>query len=266
MTTRLRSFVLPFVLLACVLVVGSPACRLRPVEPDRPAGVPKSAFWLGGFDGGVFVACGAPKPAHPTSYPVRIFYAHGEIWYEGTLRLDRPPAINEQDRSLFSGWDGESLTFAARRRERARRVLHGQRVRVQIDARAVKAVPTQRQPRRLYQQQHGIGDGHLRIPTGKVLNTIYCQALDASSTKDVTITVGEVQSRDDGGFGTITMLSMSSSGTPGHAKLVSSAWTGPRTIKTWDGTGPYTYYGYTITASLGDTSNLNIKSCAIDFF
>ena len=106
----------------------------------------------------------------------------------------------------------------------------------------------------------------LRIPTGKVLNTIYCQLLDASSTRDITITVGEVQSRDDGGFGTTTMLSMSTSGAPGHTKISSSSWTGPRVIKTWDGQGPYTYYGYTITASLGDTSNLNIKSCAIDFF
>ncbi len=99
-------------LVGVLLVVGG--CR-RAAEPERPSGVPAQAFWLGGADGGVFVLLQASASGR-ADYKARIFYPHGEVWYEGLLHLDRGPAVNVADQHLFSGWDGTALLLSDGRR------------------------------------------------------------------------------------------------------------------------------------------------------
>ena len=105
----------------------------------------------------------------------------------------------------------------------------------------------------------------LRIPPGKKFSAIYCQVLDASTTKDITVTLGEVRSGDIAGFGTTTLVSMATGGAPGATRIFTGV-PGSPVVKTWDGGGPFTYYAYTVSISLGDTSNLAVKACVIEYF
>jgi hypothetical protein len=82
--------------------------------PTRPATVPPTAMWIGGPDGGVFVALQVKSSARG-AYLARIFADHtGELLYQGKLVLKPPrPALTSiQDPTLFVAWDGTALLLA----------------------------------------------------------------------------------------------------------------------------------------------------------
>ena len=97
------------------------ACHEKQQSAFRPPQVPREAFWLGGPDGGVFVVV-QKRPQDPRPlYQGRIFYPHGEPWYEGPLALepsDRPD-VDLRDSKVFVGWDGERLLLSDGRSLRA---------------------------------------------------------------------------------------------------------------------------------------------------
>jgi len=102
----------------------------------------------------------------------------------------------------------------------------------------------------------------LHLPIGKTITSLYCQVLDVSTTSNITVTLDEVGSPDDASnWSSRQILSFSSSGSPGHVKLVGF---GSAVVKDYEClTSSCTYYTYSITVYLPATSNTNIKSCAL---
>lgn len=106
----------------------------------------------------------------------------------------------------------------------------------------------------------------VRIPIGKSFKSLWCQVLDISSTADISFSLGELSSTDTGAdFGESTILSMSTSGTPGYTKIMTNSVSGSGLTKTFVCGAVCTYYSYYLTVTLPGTSNTSIKSCAIEY-
>jgi hypothetical protein len=106
----------------------------------------------------------------------------------------------------------------------------------------------------------------VRIPIGKSFRSLWCQVLDASTTKDISITFGELASADTTAyFGERTMLQLSTTGATGHQKI--NGWfTAPSVARTFECNGDCWYYSYYLTASLPEGTNTHIKSCAVEYY
>ncbi|MFL1485868.1 hypothetical protein [Marinobacter sp. LN3S78] len=94
--------------LVVMLIFMLSACDVVPVsDPEKPATVPESAFWVGGDDGGVFVTVSKKGE----SYQGTIYWQDGEIWYEGPLEFSgekgKEPDIDDPE--IYMGWDGDDL-------------------------------------------------------------------------------------------------------------------------------------------------------------
>ncbi|WP_328186042.1 hypothetical protein [Marinobacter sp. OP 3.4] len=89
---------IPFAVLACTPVSDS--------APDHPDNVPKSAVWVGGTDGGVFVQIDKGNSDYRG-----VVYAMetGAIWYEGPLEYSGSSAFDLDDPQVYDGWDGDDL-------------------------------------------------------------------------------------------------------------------------------------------------------------
>lgn len=87
---------------------------LESSAPERPAGVPATAVWVGGADGGVFVAVRERGEGPPGIYDAEIYWEGGELWYRGRLKLEPPGGrpVETDDASALSAWDGEALHLA----------------------------------------------------------------------------------------------------------------------------------------------------------
>ena len=101
------------------LVMASIACGVRVDRsadrgPERPAGVPAGAVWVGGSAGGVFVLVTRATGDSARPYRGQVFHENGEIWYEGALVLEpaEGPSVDLTDARSFTGWDGEKLLLA----------------------------------------------------------------------------------------------------------------------------------------------------------
>lgn len=105
----------------------------------------------------------------------------------------------------------------------------------------------------------------VRIPIGKSFKSLYCQLLDTSAGRDVTVTLQELASSDTtSNFGGRTMMTLTTSGTPGHVKLGTMQTSGSTIARTFEcPTTACNYYTYYLFATLPDTSNTHLKSCAI---
>ncbi len=78
--------------------------------PERPAGVPAAAMWIGGSEGGAFVLV-RREGSDSGRYRAQIYHENGEEWYAGVLELDPPegPRLDLTSATAFAGWDGEQL-------------------------------------------------------------------------------------------------------------------------------------------------------------
>jgi hypothetical protein len=98
--------------IAATCLAGA-GCNLQSGEPDapaRPSGVPATALWAGGVDGGNFILMSPGK--NDGSYPLKVYHDQtGELEFNGAVRLDKPSTspINVQDGKTFNGWDGDTL-------------------------------------------------------------------------------------------------------------------------------------------------------------
>jgi hypothetical protein len=94
---------------AVLVFLAAVACSGSPDGPSHPSGVPEGAFWLGGSDGGAFVALEPAAPAR--RFDARIYHENGELWYAGPLVLEpeEGASVDPVDRNSFAGWDGERL-------------------------------------------------------------------------------------------------------------------------------------------------------------
>jgi hypothetical protein len=113
---------------------------------------------------------------------------------------------------------------------------------------------------------HSAVKAAVRIPIGKRFSSIYCQVLDVSAAKDISITLGELRSTDNNtSWGERTMATLSTAGAPGHVKIQTFAFNGSAVARTFECSDTCSYYTYYLTVSLPETSNTSIKSCAIEY-
>ncbi|WP_330835261.1 hypothetical protein [Piscinibacter sp.] len=80
-------------------------------EPQRPLAVPKTAAWVGGPDGGVFVLLKARADAGSVAYSGTVYHVDGSVWYSGPFVLQPAgaKAVDPQNKRQFSGWDGTQI-------------------------------------------------------------------------------------------------------------------------------------------------------------
>ncbi len=87
------------------------ACDIQHEEvqaPPRPESVPATALWIGGPDGGVFVKVSMTKVKN-IYFGTIYFDSNGEICYQGPFRYTGDDAFEVDDKSSYSGWDGDYL-------------------------------------------------------------------------------------------------------------------------------------------------------------
>ncbi len=95
-------------LLLLMLVVSLFGCD-NPEINIKPKGVPDTAFWVGGSDGGVYINIKQNKKIKNKFYTEIYFDSTGEIWYEGWLYYSGDKSLNIKDKSIYSFWDGDIL-------------------------------------------------------------------------------------------------------------------------------------------------------------
>jgi hypothetical protein len=106
----------------------------------------------------------------------------------------------------------------------------------------------------------------VRIPIGKTFTSLWCQVLDVSSTSNISLSLGELTSTDDSSdWSERTIMSMSTTGSPGFVKISTGTISGSALVKTFTCGSVCTYYTYYLTVSLPGNSSTNIKSCALEY-
>jgi len=91
-------------------------------EPERPSGVPETAMWIGGVDGGAYVLIEQDDDPGDGIYQASVYGDQaGELWYDGHLKLepDVEPLPDVSEPSTFSFWDGDILALTDGRRLRS---------------------------------------------------------------------------------------------------------------------------------------------------
>jgi hypothetical protein len=96
-------------LLSLALLFFLTACEpISSFEPNtKPDGVPESAFWVGGADGGVYIDIS--KQSKQEYYSKIYFDTTGEIWYEGVLHYSGEKELDISNKNIYSFWDGDNL-------------------------------------------------------------------------------------------------------------------------------------------------------------
>ncbi|WP_028293947.1 hypothetical protein [Oceanobacter kriegii] len=105
-----------YLLLPLILLALLPACDSTTEESsirNKPSSVPESAFWVGGSDGGVYVFI---EKLQNNIYRSEIYNESGEAEYKGKLQLLPPGALEYTNKSIFQGWDGDTLYLSEDRR------------------------------------------------------------------------------------------------------------------------------------------------------
>jgi hypothetical protein len=108
------------------IAAGTCGCSRLASAPPRPDGVPVSAVWVGGTDGGVFVVCDSPESGVDV-YPCTVFNdGTGDVLMSGrfAVKTTHPgPAVRDLKYSAYDGRDillqnGSSLVPIATLRPR----------------------------------------------------------------------------------------------------------------------------------------------------
>lgn len=94
-----------YALLFCSCLVFS--CSVETEEKKGPSG----SWWVGGADGGVFVDIRDDENPHDDRYIGTVYYEHDQsVWYSGEFLLEgKIEGFTPANRSLYEGWDGDSL-------------------------------------------------------------------------------------------------------------------------------------------------------------
>jgi hypothetical protein len=108
------------ILLSVFFVFFISSCDTQHEEvyiPTKPDSVPKSALWVGGLDGGVFVLVEKNKSDPPDEYWGEVYYVSGDIAYKGKMRLtpEGGGVIDYMNSEIFQGWDGDTLYVSGNR-------------------------------------------------------------------------------------------------------------------------------------------------------
>ncbi len=95
-----------------VLQIEVETIEVKSEVPVKPAGIPESAFWVGGIDGGDFIEINETDKSNKGLYYVRVYNDYtGEIEYDGEMKysnsLDISGKINNPEN--YQGWDGDKI-------------------------------------------------------------------------------------------------------------------------------------------------------------
>jgi hypothetical protein len=108
-------------LLSLALGACTPATETeKKTQPPRPAGVPASAVWVGGTDGGVFFEMRS-FDAGSGRGRIKVFHPSGDMWFDGAAVLE-PKGANfdpAREKNAWTGWDGTDMHLTEGRRLRA---------------------------------------------------------------------------------------------------------------------------------------------------
>ena len=86
------------------------ACTSKIDSPPRPVGVPQSATWAGGADGGAFIDCRVNADASDTCKVYNDFT--GQIWMSGIYVLKGQQRGATREELVYLGADGEEIFLA----------------------------------------------------------------------------------------------------------------------------------------------------------
>jgi hypothetical protein len=100
-----RRTVGPVLLVLLLLCCNS--CK-REIVHRRPNGVPETAVWAGGVDGGAFIECAFPISSKTNSCTV-YNDATGDIWMSGAFALRGNSSDNLKVAPRFAGADGTNI-------------------------------------------------------------------------------------------------------------------------------------------------------------
>ncbi len=113
-----KSGVVFLAIAASLALVFATGCEVEVVSngngaPSRPSGVPDSAVWLGGADGGVFIVLEKREGTPAELYHGSIYHESGALAYRGRLAVKSTaqPPVDVNDPHAFVGWDGDRLNL-----------------------------------------------------------------------------------------------------------------------------------------------------------
>jgi hypothetical protein len=95
-----------FTIVTSSLLLGCERAQVSP--PARPDGVPASAIWAGGIDGGVFIDCAPGHNGEPTPCTVYNDYT-GDIYMSGRFVLQGQTRGARADELKYEGADGTRI-------------------------------------------------------------------------------------------------------------------------------------------------------------
>jgi hypothetical protein len=96
--------------LVLMLVIASLACIAckHKTVPHRPSGVPESAIWAGGADGGAFIECALPTSSKTNACTV-YNDSTGDVWMSGAFALRGSSSNNLNAEPRFEYADGSNI-------------------------------------------------------------------------------------------------------------------------------------------------------------
>lgn len=106
------------------------------------------------------------------------------------------------------------------------------------------------------------------IPVGSRITAMWCQVYDDTDAKNINVNISENITLANGGGSSGTILSLNSSGRPGHTQYATSDIRRDSTIKTFDQSGPNAttrLFSYTLEAWLDGTTRTGFKGCVIQY-
>ena len=95
--------------LIAALAVTLVACGHR--DPGRPPSVPPDALWVGGADGGAWIACRRSAPSRG-EYHCRVYLESGLPEFEGEFVCRGPQRACDLDvtrQDEYEAWDGHDI-------------------------------------------------------------------------------------------------------------------------------------------------------------
>jgi len=104
-----------------LLILLPVACA--PTAPPRPTGLPVNAEWVGGYDGGAWIACRWQAKEPAATYSCSVFSdSSGSTWAEGQFVLAKSVPVGETQgvkyeaiadpiagRPAYNSWDGSII-------------------------------------------------------------------------------------------------------------------------------------------------------------
>ncbi len=101
-----------------VSLLGCDRIESPPSPPPIPQSAPQNSIWVGGLDGGVFVALEVDDSGETPKYWGEVYYISGDLAYRGYFRTEprTNATIQTNNPQIYQGWDGDTFYLTNNRR------------------------------------------------------------------------------------------------------------------------------------------------------